>query len=116
MNKLIFGILGWMVATFAIAGNSQNFDQQYTQWKAKQQVVHQTQSTVPQNNSEKMIHLNQASALELQQKMVGIGEKKAQAIVQYRQQHGKFSNIDELKNIKGIGAKLLEKNRAILRL
>ena len=61
------------------------------------------------------ISLNHASLTELQQ-LHGVGEKKAQAIVQYRQQNGKFKSIDELQNVKGIGPKLLEKNKARLSL
>ncbi|MDR0408304.1 MAG: helix-hairpin-helix domain-containing protein [Campylobacteraceae bacterium] len=38
----------------------------------------------------------------------GLGEKKAEAIVEYREKNGKFKNVDELLNVKGIGKKLLE--------
>ncbi len=40
-------------------------------------------------------------------KIKGIGEKKAEKIIAYRTEHGKFSNIDELKNVKGIGNKIV---------
>ena len=40
-------------------------------------------------------------------KIKGIGEKKAEKIIAYRDEHGEFSNIDELKNIKGIGNKIV---------
>lgn len=66
-------------------------------------------------NTGMKISLNNASLTELQQ-LNGVGEKKAQAIVQYRQQNGKFKSIDELQNVKGIGPKLLEKNKAKLSL
>ncbi len=46
----------------------------------------------------------------------GVGEKKAQAIVEYRQKNGGFKTVDELMNIKGIGPKLLEKNKSKLML
>ena len=35
----------------------------------------------------------------------GIGDTIAQRIVAYREQHGPFKNIDELKNVDGIGDK-----------
>jgi len=41
----------------------------------------------------------------------GVGEKKAEAIVTYRKVHGCFKNIDELTNVKGIGAKIVAKNK-----
>ena len=33
----------------------------------------------------------------------GIGRAKAEAIVEYRKQHGNFKSVEELKNVKGIG-------------
>ncbi|HCO43596.1 MAG TPA: competence protein ComEA [Gammaproteobacteria bacterium] len=41
----------------------------------------------------------------------GIGEAKAQAIVAYRAEHGPFAGADDLANVKGIGAKIVEANR-----
>jgi len=37
---------------------------------------------------------------------------RAQAIVAYREKNGAFRSADELRKIKGIGAKVLERNRA----
>jgi competence protein ComEA len=44
----------------------------------------------------------------------GIGAKKSKAIVAYRDAHGCFTSIDSLSNVKGIGVKTIEKNRAKL--
>lgn len=55
-----------------------------------------------------MINVNQASLDELI-KLKGVGDKKAQAIVDYRKQHGDFKNLNELAQVKGIGAKMLER-------
>lgn len=40
----------------------------------------------------------------------GIGESKAQAIVAYRDANGPFAAVEELANVKGIGARTVEKN------
>ncbi|MFC5695817.1 ComEA family DNA-binding protein [Pseudomonas sp. GCM10022186] len=57
------------------------------------------------------ININSADAATLQGQMIGIGETKAKAIIQYREENGPFSSVDELLEVKGIGAKTLEKNR-----
>ncbi|MDU3122483.1 MAG: helix-hairpin-helix domain-containing protein, partial [Acinetobacter baumannii] len=41
---------------------------------------------------------------------------KIQAIVEYRQKNGSFKNIDEIKNVKGIGPAIFEKNKSRLAL
>ncbi|WP_249043379.1 ComEA family DNA-binding protein [Paenibacillus faecis] len=57
-----------------------------------------------------LISINTAGTVELQE-IPGIGEKKAKAIVDYRNEHGPFKLVDELTNVKGIGEKMLEKMR-----
>ncbi|WP_085297292.1 ComEA family DNA-binding protein [Cognaticolwellia mytili] len=46
----------------------------------------------------------------------GIGEKKAQAIIAYRELHGEFNSVDDLLNVKGIGEKMLKQNREKIKL
>ena len=57
-----------------------------------------------------LININTASAYKLTE-LDGIGEVKAEAIVRYREENGKFTSVDELLNVKGIGEKTLEKIR-----
>jgi len=58
------------------------------------------------------VDINTATAKELATNLKGIGLKKAQAIVKYRKTNGKFSNVSELANIKGIGEKTVTTNKA----
>ncbi|MFM2598861.1 ComEA family DNA-binding protein [Vibrio fortis] len=57
------------------------------------------------------VNINTATAEELSALLVGIGDKKAQEIVQYRDQNGAFQKPDDLANVKGIGSATVEKNR-----
>jgi competence protein ComEA len=58
-----------------------------------------------------IVNVNQADAAALAQNLNGIGEAKAQKIIEYREQHGGFKSLDELANVPGIGAKTVERNR-----
>ena len=58
------------------------------------------------------VDINTATAKELATNLKGIGIKKAQAIIEYRKTNGKFSNVSELANIKGIGKKTVATNKA----
>jgi competence protein ComEA len=51
------------------------------------------------------VNLNTATKDELVA-LPGVGPAKAQAIVDYRNQHGPFRSLDELRKVKGIGEKL----------
>lgn len=62
------------------------------------------------------INLNSADAETLTRELKGIGATKAKAIIAYREAHGPFASVDELLEVKGIGAATLEKNRAKLSL
>ncbi len=57
------------------------------------------------------VNINTATAAEIQDKLVGIGAKKAQAIVDYRSKNGAFASVEQLKEVSGIGEATLEKNR-----
>ncbi len=52
------------------------------------------------------VDINHATAVQLSA-LKGLGLKKAQRIVAYRKQHGAFKRVNDLVQVKGIGAKTL---------
>ena len=61
------------------------------------------------------VNINSASAEELA-KLPRVGPKMAQRIVEYRTAHKSFKSVDELRNVKGIGPKVLDGMRSYLSL
>lgn len=117
---LLLSLLAWVPTSYA-----QSFDQNYLNWKAEQQAwddriqapksVKRAVSPVQAQPvlSANKISLNQASVDQLQQ-LQGVGLKKAQAIVAYRQKQGAFKSIDELQQVRGIGPAIFAKNKTRL--
>ena len=56
------------------------------------------------------VNINTADAPTLSKNIKGVGMKKAQAIIAYREKNGKFIKIEDLMKVKGISVKLLKKN------
>ena len=59
------------------------------------------------------ININQALSADLQL-LPGIGEVTAERIIEYREQTGKFSTIEDLMNVKGIGVKKFAKLKNLI--
>ena len=64
-------------------------------------------NTTPSNSKQGTVNINTATLEELQT-IKGIGKKKAEAILQYRKEHGAFRTKKDLLQVKGIGKKALE--------
>lgn len=69
-----------------------------------------------EGQSETKVSINQADAEALASVLNGVGLKKAEAIVRYREQNGPFSEIDQLQEVPGIGPSLVERNRDRLKM
>lgn len=126
--SLIIAILSSL--TFSVAAAQ---TEAYTDWKAReQQYDGQLKQQSAQNSSAQASHylakpalvgtaqadkirLNSASIEQLQQ-LHGVGLKKAQAILEYRNTHGQFKRIEDIQLVKGIGPALFAKNQAKLAL
>lgn len=55
-----------------------------------------------QNSKQSKVNINKASMEELKT-LPGVGDTVAKAIIDYRDKNGKFKNIEDLKNVNGIG-------------
>lgn len=108
MSVVVLGLL----SVFSHAAQNE-YDKQYLQWKLDQSQYVSASATVTKQASVGQVSINQAD-LESLQKLHGVGEQKAKAIIEYRIKNGPFKQIEALKNVKGIGDKILEKNKDIL--
>ena len=128
---LFFGL----VSNLALAESA--YEQKYSQWKAEQarqdqrlknraetdsnHYLSRPSTSAPSasqgggSNSSSKIRLNSASVEQLMQ-LNGVGKKKAEAIIEYRNKNGKFNSVDDFMKIKGIGPALFNKNKAKLAL
>lgn len=65
---------------------------------------------------ESTVSINTATAEEFAKVMNGVGMKKAQAIISYREELGQFTDVEQLREVPGIGAALFERNKDRLKL
>lgn len=60
------------------------------------------------------VNINTADASTLADSLDGVGLSKARAIVAWRDAHGPFESADQLTEVKGIGASLVDRNRGAI--
>ena len=56
------------------------------------------------------ININTADKESLMSAIKGVGEKRAEAIIAYREEHGSFKSLEELADVKGVGPSIVEAN------
>jgi len=56
------------------------------------------------------VNINTADKEALMTSIKGVGETRADAIIAYREQNGAFKSVEELAEVRGIGASIVEKN------
>lgn len=66
------------------------------------------------SSSSSIVNINTASQTELEE-LPGIGPSISNRIVEYRQQNGKFKNIEDIKNVTGIGDSKFEKIKDLIK-
>ena len=63
-----------------------------------------------------LVNINSADAGSIAEALAGIGPAKAEAIVAYRKAHGPFKSVEQLREVQGVSAKTLERNRGRIQL
>lgn len=101
-------VIGTLLSTNALAENTSATADPATT-VVQQESVTQVQPQVAAIGDK--LNINTATVAEIQKSLVGIGAKKAEAIVQYREKHGNFTAAEQLLEVQGIGKATLEKNR-----
>src|SRR5690606_6402669 len=61
------------------------------------------------------VNVNEADAATMADILVGIGETRARAIVEYREANGRFSTLDDLSEVSGVGEATVMNNRERIR-
>lgn len=103
----VIGVAGALVLPLsALAGEKPNVEPKVQDVKSSEVKLKDTAA-----KDQAAVNINTADATTLAASLNGIGIKKAEAIVAYREQNGKFTTADQLLEVKGIGKATLDKNR-----
>lgn len=102
----------------ALQTQQQGLGSTQTSEQANQENQHQnkaqgTASEKTASNLNSPININTATVQDLKS-VKGVGQKRAEAIVKYRDANGNFASLDDLAKVKGISQKWVEKNRTHL--
>jgi len=72
-------------------------------------------STPPVVEQAVQVNVNEADAETLADVLVGIGASRARAIVEYREEHGRFTSLEDLTLVTGVGEATVMNNRDRIR-
>lgn len=61
---------------------------------------------------EERVDVNTADAETIAQVLVGVGQSKAEAIVAYREENGRFEDLEDLARVRGIGEATIKRNES----
>ncbi|MES2604642.1 MAG: ComEA family DNA-binding protein [Pseudomonadota bacterium] len=78
-------------------------------------LVH-AQTAEAQIPAEQQVNINAADAETLADVLVGVGAAKAKAIVKFREDHGPFTSVEQLKEVNGIGEMTISLNKDRIKL
>ena len=78
-------------------------------------LINTNSNNIENNTSDNKISINTSSIDELK-KIPGIGDSKAKAIIEYRDKNGLFKNIEDIKNVTGIGESIYTKIKDSIKL
>lgn len=115
LSMFTLSILLGFSSSLAMANTQAKADEKAMMQQPMQMQMHTTSTEAnmskPMMQNPNSVNINTASAAEIQDKLVGIGAKKAQAIVDYRMKNGNFASVEQLTEVSGIGKATLDKNR-----
>lgn len=100
-SKLIPLYLVCFLSLSAYAGQTKNVSHHRNESHNQVEMIRKSA-----DQEQEPVNINTADIHTLQH-VKGIGLKRAQAIIDYRQEHGAFKSVDEVSNVKGIGSKRL---------
>ena len=104
--KLIVSILAISVGVFLISTMSASAGVTKDLGKMAEKAV---------STAQQLLDINTATVEQLKQ-LPGIGEKIAERIVKYREEHGYFKKVEDLLNVEGIGEKKLEAIKPLIQI
>lgn len=104
MNRRERAVLLFLAATFIVGAGITVLRRQRLARLAAGSPIRVENAVDTTHQSGGLLDLNRAQAYELEA-LPGIGPKLAQRIISYREQHGGFKQLEELRKVSGIGPK-----------